>query len=303
MRSALVNEGAPGAAFSDKDAPIGDGEPCCDCEHICTFLGIWVLFGAVYWTVITAVAFFFSNEDFALFAYTVSAMVVAFICLGIVFAGLARGIEAGKPRARKWVFWYSCVCCVNIFVHTGFAQSNNTTGSGVYLPYSIAFIACDFLSLLYISFVFYGFQLRNNKWFRMQNFLLEWFDLVSQIVVAILYADLSESHKSSVYEKAFWSFILIQLTAWVIPIIFGAGTRIHRCLRHMFLLDVITDFPLLIINLASGAFALQFWILVDLFVKIAFMVRGIYFFLRYFKDLDADTWLSVFIIMECCDDE
>ena len=295
----LVQPGAAANEYGSKDSEMGEyDEPCY--RYIFTLPGAWAFFGLCYWIVITLWGFEYAQNDQNLIYYTVSALSAAAISIAILFAGITRGVEAGTERARKWVFPYVTVCCVNIFVHTGFAQSKD-----IYLPYSIAFIVCDFLSMLYVSGVFYGFSIETNKWFRKQSFALEWFDLLSQIAVAIIYANLSQasSVETKRYENAFWSFILIQLAVWVLPIIFGAGLRKHRCLRHIFILDAVTDFPLLIINIASGAFELQFWILIDLVVKILFMIRGVYYFFSYHKHLDIDEVTDICVICSCCDDD
>jgi len=281
------------------DAEMGAGQKPLY-RHICTLLGAWAFFGLCYWILITLWGFHYHHYDQHLFVYTVCALGVAALAIMVVFAGISRGMEAGSARSRKWVTPYVVVCSVNLFVHTGFAQNQQE-----YLPYSVAFIACDFASMLYISFVFYGFGYADNRWFRVKNFVFEWFDLLSQVAVAIIYADFSNLSvdRTAHWELLFWIFILVQLTMWVIPIVFGAGLRSTRCLRHIFLLDIITDFPLLIINIASGAFEVQYWILIDLIVKIIFMIRGAYYAMTYFDELKLHRPWDLFIIFECCDNE
>jgi len=287
----------------DVESEMDDGEPCW--RHIFTRFGMWAFLGAIYWLALTLWGwhFHYSSSDVALYYYTISSCAVALACIMAVFVGITRGIELGDERAVKWIVWYCMVSMVNIWVHTYCSRQEN-----VYLPYSVAFIVCDFVSLFYISFTFYGFHKAANRAFRARNFVFEWFDLASQIAVAVIYSHYSKASVSRTdrYTDLFWVFILIQLFFWVLPIIFGAGNSKVSCLRQLFVLDVITDIPLLLINIISGAFLLQFWILIDLVFKILFMCRYFYVFLKYFKHSDLKEYPThVFCFcpyFKCCEE-
>ena len=244
-------------------------------------LGIWSVFGLIYWLSITLIAYFMNKDTYSniswLFTYSVISCVIA-LCLqfgvmAMVIAGLNEKNKHFKntdlPFSVISVFPYTLMIIIDIFVHVGVSFAEEK-----YIEYSIALIICHLCSLFFITFIYFEWH-RGHTFFRFINFAFEWIDILSQIAVALIYSKKSDAANKHIITNVFWSFILIQLLFWTLPILLGSAQKMKKIAWHIVVLDIVTDIPLVITTLLTGAYKVQFWILIDLFIKVLLMARGV----------------------------
>ncbi len=141
-----------------------------------------------------------------------------------------------------------------------------------YVIYSILFVICHWISLFWINWLYFEGDLVNLIF----NFGGEWVDIFSQAATTIVYNIYSTSDDKQTVLIMYWVFILIQLSFWTLPLMALRTSRNNIVMaKHILYLDIFTDIPLVMITLISGAWKVQLYILIDLFVKLALMARGV----------------------------
>lgn len=239
-----------------------------------------VIFGFVYWLIITTIAFILQFNDASswwLFKYCVFSMLFAFtlqcciLTLAVVRSDendkFLRGVNVDAAAKSS----YALLLCIDLFVHIG---AMFLGAEYIDYAFSWSFVCCHLLSLFLLSMLCFEWQ-RGDTVFRFINFVFEWIDILSQIAVTLLYSRFSDSDDKDTITKVFWVFTLIQIMFWVPPLAMGTAKSTKSLAKHIILLDVFTDIPLIITTMVSGAYAVQFWIFCDLIVKICLMLRGV----------------------------
>eukprot|EP01083_Nonionella_stella_P002276 6555_1 len=263
--------------------PPGEQEPSkLHWNKLCSKLGILAIFGFMYWTIITFFAFLIQFDDKSkswLFKYCVVSMTFAFCCHASIISMVVAGYDekntyfrsVNLPITTLAIFPYALFTTFDLIVHMGSTFLGKTLINN---NFSVAFIVCDSISLFCISFVYFAWHQGDTK-FRIMNFCFEWVDICSQIAVTLLYSRYSESDNKVMITKIFWVLTLVQLFFWIVPLTLGSSQKINNLVKHIIVLDIITDIPLIITTLMTEAYTVQFWILVDLFFKMMLMLRGV----------------------------
>lgn len=247
-------------------------------------LGLLVLFGFAYWLIITCIGFAFQFSSNAhevvatwLFKYSVLSMMIAFTvqCCIVTLLLIRRHKEDKYLRGINLdvtcKFLYSLLLCADLFVHIGVMFLGHTVEQ---IAFSWCFVGCHLLSLFVLSFQSMNWH-KGDRWFCAINFAFEWIDILSQIAVIILYHHFADSEDKGTITKVFWVFTLVQILFWIPPLALGSAKSPAHLAKQVVLLDVVTDVPLVITSLVTGAYTVQFWIFCDLIVKVLLMLRGI----------------------------
>mmetsp|Transcript_65740 Transcript_65740/g.80456 ORF Transcript_65740/g.80456 Transcript_65740/m.80456 type:complete len:327 (+) Transcript_65740:847-1827(+) len=254
----------------------------------------WSLGTFIYWTVCAGLAVIYNYKVNGLLLYTLIVWIIAFLLQLSVCAMGSQGFDERKPTFNSGyvrnlpktfivVFPFALVTIIDIVVHTGVSLYNDD-----FLIYSQCFIACHIVSLCFITGLFYKFHRKDERIFRLINFIAEWFDILSQIAVILIYNRLSNYEYKDTTLKVYWSIMLIQLFGWCLPIFIGTANSKRYIAIHVCILDILTDLPWIIITIISSAYVMHFWIFIDLFIKVLIMGRGcvvnicIYFFIPKF---------------------
>jgi len=250
-------------------------------------ISIWAVYCFIYWTVCAVLVGLYTinnnNRLNILFLYTVIMWIITCILQFSVCAmGAAEYNETepqfsesnivckNLPKTITVVFPFVFVTVVDICVDYGVSIYDNE-----FAIYSKYFIGCHFINLMFITGMFYGFDRVNERIFRGINFALEWFDILSQIAVILIYNRLSNYEYKDTTLKVYWSIMLIQLFGWCLPIFIGSANSKRYIAIHVCILDILTDLPWIIITIISSAYVMHFWIFIDLFIKVIILIRAI----------------------------
>ena len=219
-------------------------------SNLKTPFGLIVIFGFLYWLVITCVAFVLQFKDAIaatwLFKYCVFSMLFAFtLQCCIITLVLVRSNENDKyiKLCNRSInldalckFLYSLLLCIDLFVHIGIMFLGADI---INISFSWMFVCCHLWSLFVISFLSMKWH-KGDRWFRAMNFIFEWIDIFSQIAVTVLYHRFSESEDKGTITKVFWIFTLIQILFWIPPLAIGSAKSAQLLAKQVVLLDIVT---------------------------------------------------------------
>jgi len=146
------------------------------------------------------------------------------------------------------------------------------------------------IHLVWASLFFFNRFYHSNPDIAVTAFFAEWLDLAITIVVLfIIHQALSTSSNSSCLNQAicvcYGLFLACKLIGWIFPmmLIVGWGTELYgkRAATHLFILDIVTDVPVVITILITGAYKSDAVIFIDCIWKTLLTVRSLSYYLVY----------------------
>merc|ERR1712228_1088842 len=174
--------------------------------------------------------------------------------------------SVGKP-----VMAMSCLCMsIDWTVHALVILQFNE-----FSAYDVLIMSGHSISILWASLFFYNRAIKNGKRIAWLSLLLQWIDLVfCSISLLVLH-----SQEGSCLDQGicigYFVVLILNLFCWFFPIIFGFSDTEKHIHIHMLVLDLFTDFPLVVVIILTESYTIHWWIFIDIIFKLIMILRSI----------------------------
>jgi hypothetical protein len=220
----------------------------------------WLGFVSVYWMFFAAGSLSNDSQD------PLVGLVVMAVAQCAVFATAAYHMKRTTQKEQG-----VCIAlCIEIIVGDLVRQLYIVVRNDSDSQYTIIWF--HICALVMVTLVFYMPKLKNSKENKLAafNFITEWLDLISFIVI------LTNNVNSLAWQ--YFGVIALGLHVWVLPLCFLSGSEQDEKVmkKHIAILDVLTDVPILYLNFSSGNYK-EVFVAFNISINIALAGRATIF--------------------------
>jgi len=255
----------------------------------------WLTFITCYWSLVmwipTLISLDFSTPGFGM--YCVSLIAIFAEGASLYADKYPSGATKESPHSYDGRGRYSAIflvlCIIIDVVGLAFEVLNRSPLTQDYFRFG-----CHLLALMWCSLFYYNRLLKENPQMAWGVFWEEWSDIALTIVVVLLLHNAYERKYHSAQNVCFkhglcstyWVVFMFQLAGWMLPmmLIEGWGAERHavKVALHLFILDLCTNVPIIIVVIATNAYKLSPMIFADTLWKACGFIRSTSYFMVYY---------------------
>jgi len=256
---------------------------------------VWLTFITLYWSAVmwipTLINLNFGTPGFAMYCVGVVAIFAeGASILGDKYpSGATKEEPYGYNGRGRYAAIFLVICIIVDLVGLAYVCLNRT-------PYTQDYFRafCHFIALVWCSLFYYNRLLKENRQMAWSVFWEEWLDIVLTIIIVLILHNSFETKYNTTHNACFrnglcstyWVIFMVQLTGWLLPMMiiegWGAEKDATKVSLHLFILDLCTNVPILIVVVATRGYEVSPLIFVDVLYKAISFIRSSSYFMVYY---------------------
>jgi len=232
---------------------------------------IWVYFVLFYWTIIVMVPCIAYND---LKRYEFYVWIFGMIGVCSVYYAVKGGYPADSPGGKPVIAFTATVISVDCAIDAYKILTDNYTGTLSQRAH-FAIMMLHTITLLWTTLFFYNRAVVNKKNLAWLSLLVEWFDLIFMVIaIYVIHHILGECFHSALC-IGYFVVLTLNLVLWFFPIMLGYSDTERSIHIHIVVLDMCTDFPLVVTIILTQAYTISWFIFFDVIYKLIVLLRSI----------------------------